>query len=145
MRTKKHLLKIILFITAATQAQVVENRETDSTKYTQYRRGVEMNENMQSYEDKYRGKNLDEEKRRLFPLNSGTAVWTELNPKVPRVDYMGIQFVNPDTGWAVGDLGAVITTTNGGNNWEVAETNTTNLVFQGLSFAQQMEEKLSTK
>jgi len=134
IRIIKPLLQIILFITAATQAQVVENRETDSTKYTQYRRGVELNENMQSYEDKYRGKNLDEEKRKLFPLNSGMAVWTELNPKVPRVDYLGIQFVNPDTGWTVGDLGAVIKTTNGGNNWEVAETNTTTPVLKINSF-----------
>ena len=46
---------------------------------------------IQSYDAKYFGKDLNEEKRRLFPLES-TGIWTELNPKVPRVDYLGIQF-----------------------------------------------------
>ncbi|MCE7855279.1 MAG: hypothetical protein DYG97_01840 [Ignavibacteria bacterium CHB3] len=75
--------------------------------YFQFRRGIELQEGYQSYEQKYLGKNLIEEKRRLFPLQS-TGVWTELNPKVPRVDYLGINFVNKDlptgqagTGWAV--------------------------------------------
>jgi len=99
---------------------------TDTTveKPVQYRRGIELQEGYQSYEEKYFGKNLNEEKRRLFPLN-GTGVWTELNPKVPRVDYLGIQFVNKDTGWAVGDLGALIKSTDGGSSWTVSETNTT--------------------
>lgn len=94
---------------------------------THYRRGIESPNGYQSYNQKYFGKNLDEEKRKHFPLsifNSNTGVWTELNPKVPRVDYLGIGFVNKDTGWAVGDLGALIKTTDGGDNWTVSETNT---------------------
>lgn len=70
---------------------------------TQYRRGTEIPQGYQSYEQKYLGKDIQEEKRRIYPLDrvtSGTGIWTELNPKVPRVDYLGIHFVNIDTGWA---------------------------------------------
>jgi len=52
----------------------------------------------------------------LFPLQS-TGVWTEVHPLIPRVDYWGVDFVNADTGWAVGEGGAVIKTTNGGEKW----------------------------
>ncbi|MCZ7614179.1 MAG: YCF48-related protein [Ignavibacteriaceae bacterium] len=59
----------------------------------------------------------------LFPLKS-TGVWTEVHPLIPRVDYWGIDFANADlptgqagTGWAVGEGGAVIKTTNGGQKW----------------------------
>jgi len=107
--------------------------DTTTEKPVQYRRGIELNEGYQSYEEKYSGKNLSEEKRRLFPLES-TGVWTELNPKVPRVDYLGIQFVNPDTGWAVGDLGALIKSTDGGNSWTVSETNTTTPILKVRSY-----------
>ena len=103
----------------------------------QYRRGVELPTGYQSYEQKYQGKDLQEEKRRLYPLNkvtSGTGIWTELNPKVPRVDYLGIHFVNVDTGWACGDLGTVIKTTDGGANWMTEETNTTTPILKVNSF-----------
>ena len=111
------------------------NSSTDTTKEKpiQYRRGIELQDGLQSYEEKYAGKNLIEEKRRLFPLES-TGVWTELNPKVPRVDYLGIQFVNKDKGWAVGDLGALIKSTDGGTSWTVSETNTTTPILKVRSF-----------
>jgi photosystem II stability/assembly factor-like uncharacterized protein len=67
------------------------------------------------------------DKEKLFPhksVSSGTGIWTELNPGVPRVTYTSIHFVNKDTGWAVGDLGAVIKTTNGGQDWSTIQTNT---------------------
>ena len=115
------------------------NNPSDSAaeKPIQFRRGIELNENYQSYEEKYFGKNLIEEKRRLFPLQS-TGVWTELNPKVPRVDYLGIHFVNKDTGWAVGDLGTLIKSTDGGNSWTVSETNTTTPILKVRSFNAQV-------
>lgn len=100
---------------------------------TQYRRGIELQEGYQSYEKKYFGKNLNEEKRRLFPLQS-TGIWTELNPGIPRVTYFGVHFVNPDTGWIAGDLGAVIKTTNGGDNWTISETQTTTLLLKVHSY-----------
>ncbi len=56
----------------------------------------------------------------LFPFgtkSTGTSIWTELHPLIPRVDYWGVDFVNADTGWAVGEGGAIIKTTNGGQNW----------------------------
>ena len=103
----------------------------------QYRRGVEIPPGYQSYEQKYQGKNLQEEKRRLYPLDkvtSGTGIWTELNPKVPRVDYLGIHFVNIDTGWACGDLGTIIKTTDGGQSWQTEETNITTPILKVNSF-----------
>jgi len=109
------------------------NSLTDTTKPTQYRRGIALQEGYQSYDEKYFGKNLSEEKRSLFPLQS-TGVWTELNPKVPRVDYFGIQFVNKDTGWAVGNLGALIKSTDGGQSWTVIQTNTTKPILKVRSF-----------
>ncbi len=115
------LLFVSFLFTSEFYSQVPDS--TDE-KPVQYRRGIELQEGYQSYEEKYLGINLEEEKRRLFPLQS-TGIWTELNPKVPRVTYVGVHFVNKDTGWAVGDLGALIKTTDGGENWSVKETNTT--------------------
>jgi len=112
---------------------VDNSTNTDTTKPVQYRRTIEQTENQQSYEQKYFGKDLNEVKRSLFPLES-SGVWTELNPKVPRVDYIGVHFVNKDTGWACGDLGALIKTTNGGISWTVSETNSTTLLLKVHSF-----------
>ncbi|MBV6418825.1 MAG: Ycf48-like protein [Ignavibacteriaceae bacterium] len=117
------------------EQQKVNYIRTDSTaeKPVQYRRGIELQEGYQTYEQKYSGKNLNEEKRRLFPLQS-TGIWTELNPGVPRVTYFGVHFVNPDTGCVVGDLGSVIKTMNGGDDWTISETNTTTLILKVHSF-----------
>ena len=52
----------------------------------------------------------------LFPLQS-TGIWTEVHPLIPRVDYWGVHFANADTGWAVGEGGAIIKTTNEGQKW----------------------------
>jgi photosystem II stability/assembly factor-like uncharacterized protein len=139
MKTLRFLL-FLLFVTAIqfyTETLFAQQQDTTKEKPTQYRRGIELQEGYQSYEEKYSGKNLNEEKRRLFPLQS-TGVWTELNPKVPRVDYLGIHFVNSDTGWAVGDLGSVIKTTDGGQSWSVSETNTTTPILKARSFNEQL-------
>jgi len=134
------LLLALQFLTTQSYAQQFgpqslnfTKADTTAEKPVQYRRGIELNENFQSYEEKYASKNLYEEKRRLFPLQS-TGVWSELNPRVPRVDYLGIQFVNKDTGWAVGDLGALIKSTDGGTSWIVSETNTTTPILKVRSF-----------
>ncbi len=103
----------------------------------QYRRGIELQSGYQSYDEKYAGENLEEIKRSLFPLE-GTGVWTELNPKVPRVDYIGLHFVDKDTGWAVGASGAIIKTTNGGEDWTIAETPVTNLLLKVHSYNSQI-------
>jgi photosystem II stability/assembly factor-like uncharacterized protein len=133
------LLALLLFPSLSYTQQYNQERfsniltDTTTEKPIQYRRGIELQEGCQTYEQKYFGKNFEEEKRSLFPLQS-TGVWTELNPKVPRVDYLGIQFVNKDTGWAVGDLGALIKTMNGGSSWTVSETNTTTPILKVRSF-----------
>ena len=57
------------------------------------------------------------------PGASGSGIWTEVQPGVPRVDYWRVYFVNPDTGLAVGDMGAIIRTTDGGQHWYTIENN----------------------
>lgn len=64
-----------------------------------------------------------EQSNRLL-INKDAGVWTELNPKIPRVDYISIYFTCPDTGWCVGAYGAIIKTTNGGKTWEAKNSNT---------------------
>ena len=81
--------------------------------------------------------NIPEYNPGLMPLNrqtNSTGVWTELNPKVPRVDYFGVFFINTDTGWACGANGALIKTINGGGSWSVIETNTTTPLLKVRSY-----------
>ena len=127
MKTIYHFILLIILTTNLILPQGLTINHTDSVQHTQYRCGVELPGDYQSYEDKYRGKKLNEGKRNLFPLsevNSNTGVWTELNPRVPRVEYLGIHFVNPDTGWAVGVGGSIITTIDGGVNWQMVNSPT---------------------
>jgi photosystem II stability/assembly factor-like uncharacterized protein len=126
----KNILLIVLLSNCFIAAQV---QDTTEEKPVQYRRGIELQQGYQSYEQKYAGRNLNEEKRSLFPLQS-TGVWTELSPGVPRVTYIGVNFVNADTGWIVGDLGAIIKTTNAGDDWTISETQTTTLLLKVDSF-----------
>jgi len=70
----------------------------------------------------------------LNKVTSGTGVWTELNPKVPRVTYIGLHFVNKDTGWACGQSGAVIKTMDGGSSWTISGTPVNNLLLKTHSY-----------
>lgn len=70
----------------------------------------------------------------LNKVTTGTGIWTELSPKVPRVDYLGIHFVNPDTGWAVGAEGAIIYSVNGGDNWSTVNSPTSDVLLNVHSF-----------
>ncbi len=87
----------------------------------------------QNYEQPRDYRNLDNslstnhnQPTNLDPLNKQTTgtkdVWTELHPKVPRVNYWGVYFMNPDTGLAVGEQGTIIKTKNGGSTWHTIET-----------------------
>lgn len=81
--------------------------------------------------------NIPEYNKTLMPLqkvSAGSGTWTELNPKVPRVDYIGVFFINKDTGWACGANGTVIKTINGGEGWSVSETNTRLPILKVKSF-----------
>jgi len=66
----------------------------------------------------------------LNKVTSGTGIWTELNPMIPKVDYIGVYFINPDTGWICGDSGVIIKTTNGGQDWSIAETPVNNVLLK---------------
>jgi photosystem II stability/assembly factor-like uncharacterized protein len=140
----KYIFSILLFVNPLLNSLPVGNvgihpsgEDPDTTKPVQYRRGIPLQEGYQSYEEKYSGKNLEEIKRSLFPLES-TGTWTELNPKVPRVDYLGIHFVNKDTGWACGANGALIKTTNGGNSWKTINSQTTSPILKVKSYNSQI-------
>jgi hypothetical protein len=74
MRLNLFVLSLILF-----NSLVIPQQDSTKEKPTQYRRGIELNKNQQSYEEKYADKNLNEEKRSLFPLVDGTGVWTDCN------------------------------------------------------------------
>ncbi|MFZ2324642.1 MAG: YCF48-related protein [Ignavibacteriaceae bacterium] len=81
--------------------------------------------------------NILEYNKTLMPLqkvSAGSGTWTELNPKVPRVDYIGVFFINKDTGWACGANGTVIKTINGGEGWSVSETNIALPILKVKSF-----------
>jgi photosystem II stability/assembly factor-like uncharacterized protein len=128
------LFSILLYPQSSIPTQAFNEEDTTKEKSTQYRRVIDSSPGFQSYEEKYAGKNREEEKKSLFPLKNGTGIWTELSPGIPRVTYFGINFFNPNIGWAVGDLGAIIKTTNGGGNWTLSETQTTTLLLKVNSY-----------
>ncbi len=134
---KLKLTQIVFSLFFFNILSLVFAQQPDTTKPLQIRRGIPLQEGYQSYEDYYAGKDMLEEKRSHFPL-TGTGTWTELNPKVPRVDYIGLHFINADTGWACGGSGAIIKTTNGGDDWTIAETPTTNLLLKIHSYNGQL-------
>jgi len=110
---------------------IAQQEDTTKTKPVQIRRGIPLQQGYRSYDDYYySGKDMFEEKRSHFPL-SGTGIWTELNPQVPRVDYRAVHFVNKDTGVTVGKNGAIIRTTNGGGKWLNVIT-PYNITFRGI-------------
>uniref|UniRef100_A0A7V2ZHI1 T9SS type A sorting domain-containing protein n=1 Tax=Ignavibacterium album TaxID=591197 RepID=A0A7V2ZHI1_9BACT len=133
--TGKSIIIIYLLLNYLSQCDfiIAQQEDTAKSKPVQYRRGIALQEGYISYDEYYSGKDMLEEKRRLFPIES-TGVWTELHPRIPRVTYFGVHFVNTDIGWAVGNLGAAIKTTNGGNDWTISETNTTTLLLKVHSF-----------
>ena len=133
MKTVYYFIMVLFINPAIILSQNAYQIDPDTVRPTEYRRGIEIPPGYQSYEKKYQGKDLNEERKRLFPLES-TGIWTELNPKIPRITYAGIYFVNKDTGWAVGDLGAVIKTTDGGENWRVIQTNTVTPILKIRSY-----------
>lgn len=120
------LLLLTLFLTATTSAQ--EQYTTSGAEKINYRR-TETSQLLTT--------DPQQPKEQVFPLgwNIGTfpkgqvgkvttrkGVWTELHPKVPRVNYWGVYFMNKDTGLATGELGTIIKTTDGGNSWYNIET-----------------------
>lgn len=63
----------------------------------------------------------------LMPLSevtTGNGTWTELNPKVPRVDYNAVDFYSAQEGIFVGDKGVIILTYDGGRTFHLANSGT---------------------
>jgi photosystem II stability/assembly factor-like uncharacterized protein len=57
------------------------------------------------------------------------------NPtSAPSGQYRALCFLDANTGWAVGDAGKIIRTTNGGTSW-TTQTSTTTQTLYGVSFA----------
>ncbi|GAB4294312.1 MAG: hypothetical protein Kow0098_15820 [Ignavibacteriaceae bacterium] len=131
IKLKSILINILLF------SSIIASQQNNTIKEFKYYRRTNLTQ--LASPEKY-----SQPKEEVFPpgygtnhlnkVTSGTGVWTELNPKVPRVDYIGIDFINPDTGWACGGSGAIIKTTNGGDDWTIAETPVTNLLLKIHSY-----------
>ncbi|OQY74033.1 MAG: hypothetical protein B6D44_05445 [Ignavibacteriales bacterium UTCHB2] len=131
----KYFLVILFSFNINLTSQPLYNQITDSTKDLNclQENPIHYRRNDSTFLENYN----PNDKAKYFPLNkvtAGTGIWTELNPNVPRVDYIGVDFVNPDTGWAVGLWGAVIKTTNGGENWQTIETPTGEILLKVHSF-----------
>ncbi|MCD4695629.1 MAG: hypothetical protein K8S16_05240, partial [Bacteroidales bacterium] len=47
----------------------------------------------------------------------GQSIWTITNPIPPWDEYTDVQFIDDQTGWAVGYEGRIIKSTNGGSTW----------------------------
>lgn len=118
MELKKILFLVVLLLLFISSAVVYA--QTDTLK-PDYRNRINLPEYNQT-------------SKSLQKINSGSGTWTELNPKVPRVDYVGVNFIDIYTGWACGANGALIKTTDGGKEWEVIETNTTTPILKVRSY-----------
>ncbi len=68
----------------------------------------------------------------IFPSISMAAVWSS-QPGVTTNRLFSIKFVDQNHGWAVGDSGTILATTNGGASWSVQPSGTTSLLY-GVSF-----------
>ena len=45
------------------------------------------------------------------------------------IDLFSVNFLDQNTGWAVGEIGTILKTTNGGTNWTSQTSGTTNHLF----------------
>ena len=99
---------------------------------------VERSETKRDYRNHLNIPEYDPSRLPLKTVRTGTGTWTELNPKVPRVEYLGIHFVNKDTGWACGANGALIKSTDGGQSWLNINTQTTTPILKVRSFNGQL-------
>ena len=117
------ILLIFLFCSISELTNINAQQPDSTSEFLHYKR------NDSTFLENYN----PNDKEKYFPLRS-TGIWTELNPNVPRVDYIGVDFINPDTGWAVGLWGAAIKTTNGGQNWTTLETPTGEILLKVHSY-----------
>jgi len=57
-----------------------------------------------------------------FRISSAQTGWFWVNPLPQGNTLYSVHFINSNTGWAAGDKGTVIKTTNGGSNWVIQNT-----------------------
>ena len=68
-----------------------------------------------------------------FVIANVNAQWVWQNP-LPGTNYLNdVFFIDKNTGWAVGDVGAIIKTIDGGKSWE-SQICPSNLALYGVSF-----------
>ncbi len=58
--------------------------------------------------------------------------WFWQNPKPQGNDLNCIKFINDNTGWAVGKKGTIIKTSDAGNNWQIQNSKTTEILYNLL-------------
>lgn len=59
----------------------------------------------------------------------------EVYPNLPHVEYWGVYFFNPDSGFAVGEEGIIIKTTDGGASWIQKSSTTNNTLWKIQAFS----------
>ncbi len=69
----------------------------------------------------------------FVPLSATTQVWTPVNGLPSSAGLKAVHFINPLTGWVSGENGTVMKTSDGGNNWALLSTNTTQ-TLRGIYF-----------
>lgn len=67
----------------------------------------------------------------------GGVNWTQ-QASTPGIRLYGIDFVGPNYGWTVGEVGTVLHTTDRGTNWN-AQTSGTSVRFRGVDFVDQLD------
>ena len=60
--------------------------------------------------------------------------WKWLNPIPTGNNLNNVKFLNADTGYAAGDYGTILKTTDGGNNWITQNSGTTNNLKSSLFY-----------
>jgi len=65
----------------------------------------------------------------FFSISIFSQGWVFQNPKPQGNDLRSVNFFDRNNGWAVGAAGMIIHTSNGGTNWDVQNSNTTNYLY----------------
>ncbi len=69
----------------------------------------------------------------IYPVHILAQVWTPINGLPVSVALKAVHFINPSSGWVAGENGTVMKTSDGGINWTLLTTNTTQ-TLRGIYF-----------
>ncbi len=131
---KFYFIYLVLFLLTVTLHPQQQYDSTANTHINYHRTSDNQQPTSYSQQPKEQVFPLGYGTKYLGKITTGTGVWTKLNPMIPKVDYIGVFFMNPDTGWACGDSGVIIKTTNGGQDWSIAETPVNNVLLKIHSY-----------